>query len=41
MKLKQVLLIIGISAVSAISSVWIYGKIEGKCQGNYAQAAEI
>lgn len=47
MKLKQILLIIGISAVSAVSSVWIYGKMttsktafvqssDGKLPVNYA-----
>jgi Do/DeqQ family serine protease len=30
MKWKQILLIIGISAVSAVTSVWIYGKVAGK-----------
>ncbi len=38
MKLKQVLLIIGISAVSAISSVWIYGKISGNKNALVAQS---
>lgn len=38
MKFKQILLIIGISAVSAISSVWIYGKTNHK-QGSYVQSA--
>ena len=47
MKWKQILLIIGISAVSAVSSVWVYGKIttsktafvqssDGKLPVNYA-----
>ncbi|HEX4876203.1 MAG TPA: trypsin-like peptidase domain-containing protein [Chitinophagaceae bacterium] len=47
MKLKQVLLIVAISAVSAVSSVWIYGKFtakktsfvqseDGKVPANYA-----
>jgi serine protease Do len=47
MKLKQILLIIGISAVSAVTSVWIYGKAirkttsftqsaDGKVPANYA-----
>ncbi len=40
MKLKQVLLVIGISAVSAISSVWIYGKINGTGNTVYAKASE-
>ena len=33
MKWKQILLIVGISAVSAITSVWVYGKITGKKSG--------
>ena len=37
MKLKQILLIVGISAVSAVSSVWIYGKITRK-QPNFVQS---
>lgn len=40
MKLKQVLLIIGISAVSAIGSVWIYGKITGKKNAGFTQTTE-
>jgi len=40
MKLKQVLLIVAISAVSAISSVWIYGKVTGGQKGTFAQATE-
>jgi len=40
MKLKQVFLIIAISAVSAIGSVWIYGKITEGQQGKFAQANE-
>lgn len=39
MKLKQVLLVIGISAVTAISSVWIYGKISGNKNPTVAQAS--
>jgi len=30
MKLKQILLIVAISAASALTSVWIYGKVSGK-----------
>ena len=30
MKLKQILLIVAISAVSAVTSVWIYGKVSTK-----------
>jgi len=37
MKLKQILLIVAISAVSAVSSVWIYGKITRK-QSNFVQS---
>src|SRR5687767_176901 len=40
MKLKQVLLIIGISAVSAVSSVFIYGKISGKNNTAQTQVTE-
>ena len=40
MKLKQVLLIIGISAVSAIGSVWVYGKISGGKSGGFTQTSE-
>src|SRR5258705_5059988 len=40
MKLKQVLLIIGISAVSAISSVFIYGKIAGRNNVSYVQSTQ-
>jgi len=40
MKLKQVLLIIGISAVSAIGSVWVYGKISGKKNPGFTQTSE-
>jgi len=47
MKWKQILLVVGISAVSAVSSVWVYGKLlspksgfvqtsEGKLPVNYA-----
>src|SRR5690606_29422462 len=30
MKMKQILLVVAISAVSAVSSVFLYGKISGK-----------
>lgn len=40
MKLKQVLLIIGISAVSAIGSVWIYEKITSKSNEGFTQTSE-
>lgn len=32
MKIKQLLLIVAVSAVSAVSSVWIYGKVMGRQQ---------
>ncbi len=38
MKWKQILLIIGISAVSAVSSVWIYGKVAPK-ESRFVQTA--
>ncbi len=38
MKWKQILLIVGISAVSAVTSVFIYGKIAGK-QSSFVQTA--
>ena len=37
MKLKQILLVIAISATSAIGSVWVYGKLAGKKQAGFAQ----
>ena len=37
MKWKQLLLIIGISAVSAITSVWVYGKFNPK-QSSFVQS---
>ena len=37
MKLKQILLIVGISALSALTSVWIYGKVTTH-QSGYAQS---
>lgn len=39
MKLKQVLLVIGISAATAISSVWIYGKVSGNKNAIVAQSS--
>ncbi len=38
MKWKQILLVVGISAVSAVSSVWIYDKLAPK-QSNFVQTA--
>lgn len=38
MKLKQILLIAAISSVSAIGSVWIYGKITGNRSGSFLQS---
>ncbi len=38
MKLKQILLIVAISAVSAVSSVWIYGKLARK-NGTFVQGS--
>ena len=38
MKWKQILLIIGISAVSAVTSVWVYGKFYPK-QSSFVQTA--
>jgi Do/DeqQ family serine protease len=40
MKLKQIVLIAGISAVSAISSVWIYGKLIRKGPAAFEQTTE-
>jgi serine protease Do len=40
MKLKQILLIAGISAVSAISSVWIYGKLVTKGPAAFQQTTD-
>jgi serine protease Do len=37
MKLKQILLVVAISATSAIGSVWVYGKLTGKKQQGFAQ----
>jgi serine protease Do len=39
MKLKQVLLIIAISAVSAVSSVWLYGKFSRQ-EKNFVQSSD-
>src|SRR5476651_2637856 len=39
MKMKQVLLIVAISAMSAVGSVWIYGKVASK-RSVFVQAAE-
>jgi serine protease Do len=40
MKLKQILLIIAISSVSAIGSIWIYGKVVGKKDVVFAQQTD-
>jgi serine protease Do len=40
MKLKQLLLIAGVSAFSAIGSVWIYGKIIGKGPVTFVQQTD-
>jgi Do/DeqQ family serine protease len=40
MKLKQVLLIVGISSVSAVGSVWTYGKLMKKDPMPFVQATE-
>ncbi|MCY7310097.1 MAG: serine protease, partial [Chitinophagaceae bacterium] len=38
MKWKQILLIVGISALSAVTSVFIYGKVTGNKNANFSQA---
>ncbi|HRG83209.1 MAG TPA: trypsin-like peptidase domain-containing protein [Chitinophagaceae bacterium] len=40
MKLKQILLIIAVSAVSAIGSVMIYGKLTGSKNGTFVQTSQ-
>lgn len=41
MKWKQLLLVIGVSALSAVSSVWIYGKVISNRQGaGFYQSAD-
>lgn len=41
MKWKQLLLVVGVSAVSAVSSVWVYGKIIANRQGaNFYQSTD-
>ncbi len=40
MKLKQIFLIVAISAVSAVSSVWIYGKFTKKSSPYFVQAPD-
>jgi Do/DeqQ family serine protease len=40
MKLKQILLIIAISAASAITSVWIYGKATKKSSSSFVQSTD-
>ena len=39
MKLKQLLLVVAISAISAIGSVWIYGKVTGKDSPTFTQSS--
>ena len=41
MKLKQLLLIVAISASSAVGSVWVYGKLTGKSTNLVAQAGDV
>src|SRR5690349_4967741 len=38
MKLKQILLVVAISATSAIGSVWTYGKLTGKNDTGFVQS---
>lgn len=38
MKLKQILLVIAISATSAVGSVWVYGKLTGKKDTAFVQS---
>src|SRR5688572_30178615 len=40
MKIKQLLLVVAVSAFSAVGSVWIYGKYAGN-QSSYTQSAEV
>lgn len=40
MKLKQLLLIIGVSALSAVSSVWIYGKVTNNKSSAFVQTPD-
>ncbi len=40
MKLKQILLVMAISAVSAVGSVWVYGKLVDKKTPAYVQVGE-
>lgn len=40
MKLKQLLLIVAVSAVSAIGSVWIYSKLVNRSQVSFIQSAD-
>ena len=40
MKLKQILLIIAVSAVSAIGSVMIYGNLTGSKNGTFVQTSQ-
>jgi serine protease Do len=38
MKLKQILLVIAISATSAVGSVWVYGKLSGTKNNSFVQS---
>ena len=40
MKIKQILLVVAISSVSAIGSIWIYGKVVGKKQVAFTQQTD-
>ncbi len=40
MKLKQLLLVVAVSAISAIGSVWIYSKTTSKQSSNFIQTAD-
>jgi Do/DeqQ family serine protease len=40
MKLKQLLLVIAVSAVSAIGSVWVYNKVTQKNSSSFAQSSD-
>lgn len=39
MKLKQLLLVVAVSAISALASVWIYSKVTRKQSSNFTQSA--
>lgn len=40
MKLKQLLLVVAVSAISALGSVWIYSKVTRKQSSSYGQASD-